>query len=152
MPFNYNSNGVFRVPGLIVGPGEGYALYLGPDGNFEVVADPFSANPISVFSASTSGFAGIGGGTAIRKISAGTVSVDPPNQGAAGFFTHAITITGASVGDVVILHPPSTLENQLRLVGYSITGADTVTLKMEATAAVNGAALSWDYVLYDLTA
>lgn len=91
------------------------------------------------------------GGTVIKNILAGAVSVDPPAQAAAGFFTMTVTITGAATGDVIFLHPPSTLETTLRLVGYNITAANTVTLLMEATGAVDGAARSWDYLLVDLT-
>ncbi|MDR7534549.1 MAG: hypothetical protein QN162_14605 [Armatimonadota bacterium] len=93
----------------------------------------------------------IGNQTGIKGLTVGTVSVDPPNQAAAGFFTVAVTVSGAAVGDVIVMHPPNTLESALRLVGYEITAANTVTIKMEATGAVDGAALNWGYVLFDLT-
>lgn len=85
-------------------------------------------------------------------IYAGTVSVNPPNQVAAAFFTFTVALVGARVGDVIKLTPPDTLENTLRLVGARVTATDVITIKMEATAAVDGAALLWGFILFDTTA
>lgn len=76
----------------------------------------------------------------------GTVSVDPADQVGAGFFNTDITITGVAVGDLVLIQPPQTLEDALRLVGAGVQSANTVRIKMEATGAVNGAAREWAYL------
>lgn len=90
-------------------------------------------------------------GTRIYGISAGFISVNPPAQGAAGFFTFTVALVGVRVGDVIQLQPPSTLENTLRHVGAEITADDVITIKMEATAIVDGAARDWGFAHNDLT-
>lgn len=90
-------------------------------------------------------------GTRIYGVSAGLISVDPPAQGAAGFFTFTVALVGVRVGDVIQLQPPSTLENTLRFVGADVTAVDVITIKMEATAVVDGAARNWGFEHYDLT-
>jgi hypothetical protein len=81
----------------------------------------------------------------------GTVSVDPADQVGAGFFNHDVTITGVAVGDIVHVQPPETLENDLRMVGAAAQAANTVRIRMQAIAAVNGAARDWSYIWIDLT-
>lgn len=88
----------------------------------------------------------------IYGIETGTISVDPPSQGAAGFFSFTVVIPGVRVGDRLFLHPLNTLENALRLVGYAITAINTVTIRMEATAIIDGAATLWEYSWFDMTA
>lgn len=95
----------------------------------------------------------VGGGSLLRRIKAGTISVDPPSIGAATTGTVALTITGVAVGDLVILMPPSTLEDDLIPKGSPVTAADTVTLLLynPTGAAIDGAARTWQYLWFDLT-
>jgi hypothetical protein len=90
--------------------------------------------------------------TSIRKIKSGTITVDPADAatGHEKVSTNA-TITGVAVGDIVILEPPSALEDDLIPAGAVVTAADTVAVKMYAGAAVNGASRVWRYLWIDLT-
>jgi hypothetical protein len=84
-----------------------------------------------------------------RPVLYGTVTVDPPNIGANTSTTFTVTITGVQSGDLVFLTPPSTLEGALIFQGANVTAANTVTIRMRnvTTAAVNGAALQWSYMV-----
>lgn len=94
----------------------------------------------------------IGDATVIKEIQTGTVTVDPANA-ATGHekISTNVTITGAAVGDIVIVEPPSDLEDNLIPAGAVVTSANTVAIKMYAGAAVDGASKTWRYLWIDLT-
>lgn len=100
----------------------------------------------------TVGTLAIGAGTVIKKITKATASVDLPsiNSGATGSAT--FTVTGAAVGDVVIVNPP-TLTSGLVFGGAAVTGANTVTVYVlnASGGAVNEAAGTYTYLWFDLT-
>jgi hypothetical protein len=95
----------------------------------------------------------IGGGTGIKKISSGVAAVDPGSIAANTRGTATMTVTGAAVGDVVILNMPSTLEAGLLFCGAYVSAADTVTVVLyNATGApIDGASIGWRYEWHDLT-
>ncbi len=80
-----------------------------------------------------------------------SVAVDPPNQAGAGVFSVDVTVTGANRGDIVFAIPPAALEANLKPVGASVVSANTVRLVLQALAAVDGASLTWDFILLDRT-
>jgi len=93
------------------------------------------------------------GGTFVRKIVKGSISVNPPNLTAVTAGTVSLTITGVRVGDMVFMTPNSAFEAALVYVGARVTADDTVVVDIHNPSAgtVDGAALSWDYVWFDLT-
>lgn len=95
----------------------------------------------------------INGGTDIKAIIAGTAAVDPPSIAAGAKGTATLTITGAAAGDVVMLNAPSALEAGLLVMGWYVSGADTVTIMLyNATSSpLDGASLTWTYEWHDLT-
>lgn len=81
----------------------------------------------------------------------GTVNIDPANVGNAQSFNTDITITGVSVGDVVILQPPPSLEAELTFIGAAVQSANTVRVNLRSSASVNGASLAWGYLVFAKT-
>lgn len=94
----------------------------------------------------------INGGTVIKKFTSATASVDflSINDGATGSAT--FTLTGAAVGDVVIVNPPA-LTSGVVFAGAAVTGANTVTVyALNASGApVNEAPATFRYAWFDLT-
>ena len=90
-------------------------------------------------------------GATIKKIYVGTASVDPADASTGSeTVTGTFTLTGAAAGDIVLVIPPATLEDDLIPKGAVCT-ADTVTIYLYANAAVDGAALTWTYIWFDVT-
>jgi hypothetical protein len=85
-----------------------------------------------------------------NNIRVGTVSVDPPSIAATTSATFTVTLTCAAT-DKIILIPPSTIEAGLIFQGANITAANTVTIRMYnyTAAAIDGAALTWTYILFE---
>jgi len=81
----------------------------------------------------------------------GTLSVDPPNQAAAGSFNVDVALPEAKVGDVIILQPPETLEDTLTFIGAAVQAAGNVRIRLRASAAVDGAARTWGFALFGKT-
>jgi hypothetical protein len=88
-------------------------------------------------------------GTGISAIIHGTVNVDPPSIPGSTSATFTVTITGATVGDRIFLTPPDTIEGELVYQGAAVTAADTVTIRLYnwTAGAVDGAALTWSYLI-----
>lgn len=93
------------------------------------------------------------GGDLVKRIDAGTVSINPASIAATSRGATAVTISGAAVGDRVVFSPPSGLEDDLLFVGAAVTGANTATVSLynPTAGAIDGAALTWDYLWFDLT-
>lgn len=91
-------------------------------------------------------------GTVVKTIKSGTASVDfgSITDGTTG--TATITITGAAVGDVVVVNPPA-LTTGLGFAGAVVTGANTLTVyAVNASAApIDNAAATFTYLWFDLT-
>lgn len=92
-------------------------------------------------------------GTAVKKIKSGTISVNPASLNAVTKAGTAVTLTGAAVGDVVLVVPPTDLEDDLIPSGAVVTNVDelTVYLYNGSAGAVDGAAKNWTYLWFDLT-
>ncbi|MCX8051231.1 MAG: hypothetical protein N3B17_04975 [Chlorobi bacterium] len=88
-------------------------------------------------------------GDGISEILHNTISVNPPNIGGNSSATLTVTITGVNTGDRVFLTPPSDLEDELVFQGATVTGANTVTIKIRNVSggAVDGSARNWNYLV-----
>lgn len=91
-------------------------------------------------------------GSVIKKILGGTASVDLPSISGAATGSATFTVTGAAVGDVIVVNPPS-LTTGLVYGGAAVTSADTVTVyATNATGSpINEAAKTFTYLWVDLT-
>lgn len=86
--------------------------------------------------------------TDFRK--SGTVTIDPASIGANTVASQTFTLTGASVGDTLILNPPSTGLTAGLLVQQSyVSAANTITVVFQNTTAspINEASASWIYTI-----
>lgn len=94
----------------------------------------------------------IGSSTNVQGIAYGTGAIDfaSINDGATG--TGTITVTGAAVGDMVVVNPPA-LTTGLAFAGAAVTGADTVTVYVvnASGGAINEGEVTFKYVWFDLT-
>jgi hypothetical protein len=95
----------------------------------------------------------VGRGTKIKKIKAGTVALDPPNIATVARGSVDFTITGAAAGDIVVMNPPATLNDDLVFVGAAVTAADTVTVYLynPTGGGINDTELTWGYIHFDVT-
>lgn len=86
-------------------------------------------------------------GIAIR-----TAVVDPPLIGIAASGDVVVTVPGVVAGDLVIGIPPVTMTGALAPV-TCIAGAGTVTVRIAnaSAAAIDGAALTWTFIIFDRT-
>lgn len=100
----------------------------------------------------TAGSLTVGGGTGVKKVLSGTASVDLPNISAAQTGSATFTVTGAAVGDVVVVNPPA-LTTGLAFAGATVTAANTVTVyATNATGSpINETAKDFTYLWIDLT-
>lgn len=106
----------------------------------------------SITGAATVGSLAVGGGTTVKKIVKGTGSVDLASIAAGETGSGTFTVTGAAVGDVVVVNPPA-LTTGLAFAGAAVTGADTVTVyAVNASAApIDEAAATFTYLWFDVT-
>ena len=89
-------------------------------------------------------------GTQLTFVKKGTVSINPSSISAGAVGEETITITGAVVGDEVILHPPAAgLTAGLVVCDARVSAADTVKVRLfnSTGAPIDEAAASWIYVL-----
>lgn len=99
---------------------------------------------------STNGIECGSGGTTITKILKGTVSVNPANLADGAEADTSITITGAAVGDTVILNPPTAgLTAGILICGAWVSATDTVKVRLanQSGGAVDEAAADWSYCI-----
>jgi hypothetical protein len=80
----------------------------------------------------------------------GTIALNPGSIAAASQGTVTGTITGAKQGDQIFMTPQG-LDNKLAFAGAKVTADDTVTVYLnnviDSSTAVDGASLTWDYML-----
>lgn len=95
----------------------------------------------------------VGAGSDIKKIKTGTVNVDPANLAANTKAGTAVALVGVKAGDVVIVVPPTALEDDLIPAGAVVTADDQLTIYLYngSAGAVDGAARDWTYLHIDLT-
>lgn len=92
----------------------------------------------------------VGGGTAITRIQKSTVSVVVGTLAAAAEADVDVTVTGAAVGDSVVVTPlDATAETGLMWQAW-VASANTVTIRMtnlNDSAALNGSTSNWQVLL-----
>lgn len=92
----------------------------------------------------------IGSGTAITKVVKGTIAVNPSSLLTLTGEVLTLTITGAAVGDAVILHPPAAGLTAGMLVGQAyVSATDTVKVAVfnGSAGTIDEASATWIYTL-----
>lgn len=95
----------------------------------------------------------IGDNDMVYGIEFGTVEIDPANLNATTRGATTFTLTGAATTDIIIVNPPSTLNDDLIFAGAAVTAADTVTIYLynPTAGAINQAAATFSYCWIDTT-
>lgn len=90
----------------------------------------------------------VGGGADISKIASGSVSLNPGSIGATTRGTVTFTLTGADTTDIIVMNPPSGLNDDLLFVGAAVTSANTVTVYLynPTAGSIDDSALTWKYL------
>ena len=96
----------------------------------------------------------IGDNDTVYGIEFGTVAIDPASINATTRGGTTFTLTGAATTDIIIVNPPSGLNDDLIFAGAAVTAADTVTIYLynPTASAINDTATTWSYVWIDMTA
>lgn len=91
-------------------------------------------------------------GTVVKTVKYGSAALDLAEilAGAGGFGT--ITITGAAVGDIVVINNPI-FDVGLAVTGYRVTGANTLQINVTnfTAAPINAGSVTVEYLWFDLT-
>lgn len=92
-------------------------------------------------------------GSVIKKAVASTVSINPASIGATTRVGTTFTVTGAATGDMILMSPPTGLNDDLLFVGAKITATDTATVYLynPTGGGIDDGALTWEYLWLDLT-
>lgn len=81
-----------------------------------------------------------------------TASIDPPSIGAVASADIAVTLPSVVAGDTIIAIPPATLTAGLAPQGVVAgAGAGTLRLTNASAGAIDGAALTWTFLIIDRT-
>ena len=91
-----------------------------------------------------------GAGTPITLIQKGTVTVNPADLAAGDTADESITISGAAVGDLVILQPPAAALTAGLIIGQAwVSATNTVKARLynPTGGAINEASGTWSYAL-----
>jgi hypothetical protein len=93
----------------------------------------------------------VGTGDTVYGFDFGTVSINPASISATSRGATTFTLTGAKVGDVLVMNPPSGLNDDLVFVGCAVTGASegTVYLYNPTGSAIDDTAATWTYLWID---
>lgn len=95
----------------------------------------------------------VGGAETIKIIDVGTVSIDPGSIAAQTRGSVTFTLTGAAVGDIVIMQPPGALNSGLVYAGCEVTSANTVTVYLGnlTGVAIDDGSNQWRFMWFDTT-
>ena len=96
----------------------------------------------------------VGDNDTVYGIEFGTVAIDPASLNATTRGATTFTLTGAATTDIIIVNPPSTLNDDLIYCGAAVTAADTVTIYLynPTAGSINQAAATFSYCWIDTTA
>ena len=96
----------------------------------------------------------VGDNDTVYGIEFGTVAIDPASLNATTRGATTFTLTGAATTDIIIVNPPSTLNDDLIFCGAAVTAADEVTIYLynPTAGAINQAAATFSYCWIDTTA
>lgn len=92
-------------------------------------------------------------GDVVYGLDFGTASVDPASIAATTRGSVTFTLTGAQTTDIIIVNPPSNLNDDLIFAGAAITAADTVSIFLynPTAAAIDDTARTFNYVWIDMS-
>ncbi len=95
----------------------------------------------------------VGGGPVIKNTATGTINANPGNIAAQTRGSVDVTLTGAAVGDIVILQAPDGLNTGLVYGGCVVTGTDTLRIFLAnlTGGAIDDGANDWTYFWMDIT-
>jgi hypothetical protein len=95
----------------------------------------------------------IGDNDMVYGIEFGTVEIDPANLNATTRGATTFTLTGAATTDIIIVNPPSDLNDDLIFAGAAVTAADTVSIYLynPTAGAINQASATFSYCWIDTT-
>lgn len=95
----------------------------------------------------------VGGAETIKLIDAGTVNLDPGSIAAQSRGAVTFTLTGAAVGDIVVMQPPGAMNSGLVYAGCEVTAANTVTVYLGnlTGAAIDDGSNQWRFLWFDVT-
>jgi hypothetical protein len=100
----------------------------------------------------TVGRLNVGAGSNIKKIASATAVVAQTIIGAGNKESATFTLTGAAVGDIVIVEPPTGLDQNLIVSDIGVFSADTVTIKLyNKDNDPKDAGGTYRYLWFDLT-
>ena len=93
------------------------------------------------------------GGAAVKAIMLVSVNQDVGAIPADGTLAVNFTVSGVAVGDAVVLIPPSTLPADVLIHTPTVTAANTVKVEFEneTAAAIDPAAMTYQFLVFDLT-
>ncbi|NDD26213.1 MAG: hypothetical protein EB103_05015 [Actinobacteria bacterium] len=96
----------------------------------------------------------VGSNDTVYGIEFGTVEIDPAAINATTRGGTTFTLTGAATTDIIIVNPPSTLNDDLIFCGAAVTAANTVTVYLynPTAGSINQAAATFSYCWIDTTA
>ena len=96
----------------------------------------------------------VGSANTVYKIDFATASVNPASIAANTRGATDFTVTGAKTTDIIVVNPPSDLEDDLLFVGAAITADNTATIYLYNPTAspIDGAAKTYSYLWIDTTA
>lgn len=119
----------------------------------DVTGDATVSDDLTVGDATTTATLKVGSsGTVIKTIKSGTASVNLPSINNLATGSATFTVTGAAVGDVVVVTPP-TMTAGLSFGGAAVTSANTVTVYAQNASGgtIDEAAATYTYLWFDLT-
>ena len=95
----------------------------------------------------------VGDNDTVYGIEFGTVEIDPASLNATTRGATTFTLTGAATTDIIIVNPPSDLNDDLIFCGAAVTAADTVTVYLynPTAGSINQAAATFSYCWIDTT-
>jgi hypothetical protein len=117
-----------------------------------VADDATIGDDLTVTDLTTTGRLAVGAGTTIKKIDSSTATVAQTIIGAGNKESATFTLTGAAVGDIVIVEPPTGLDQNLIVSDIGVFSADTVTIKLyNKDNDPKDAGGTYRYLWFDLT-
>ena len=96
----------------------------------------------------------VGDNDMVYGIEFGTVEINPASLNATTRGATTFTLTGAATTDIIIVNPPSDLNDDLIFAGAAVTAADTVTIYLynPTASSIDQAAATFSYCWIDTTA
>ena len=96
----------------------------------------------------------IGDNDTVYGIEFGTVAIDPASISTVSRGATTFTLTGAATTDIIIVNPPSDLNDDLIFAGAAVTAADTVSIYLynPTGSAINETSKTFSYCWIDTTA